>query len=285
MSRACTTCVLAGTKCELIRIDLALLTSGFDFGSSQTPRTPPPIDLPPGLVIPASIRSGLLPAADLSVWEFSSFTIPNAAIVSSTQHPHLGDFFPVNFDPTEITADVNQLKSILPPATPLLSSLYQHAKGLGSDVVAFKCLHLVGPRRSTLCPLWIISFWVSLEDLRPTKTAWHRATTALLERTKITPKERSGDLVRRVIDALGVIPWSGHLSLYTTKAWLTDVQISQLLDLLRSDVLRNGSVLDDDVPEIWLMESIKTAYQNRHRYGTASRDFPRAATYGSVGRV
>ncbi|KAJ6545201.1 hypothetical protein B0H19DRAFT_955927 [Mycena capillaripes] len=253
------------------------------------------MDLQPALLIPPDAKSQLLPANDFSVSDFVSFPLPNAALSSRANQPELGDFFLTN-SARQITTDLTELSSILAPPTSLLSKLYEHAKKLGPESAAFQCLHLTCPWRLTVCPLWIISFGVHVEDLRPAKAKWQRANQALINRTKTTRKSttESTDLIERVFDGLGAIYWSGHvmgfdnleeiahLSLYATKEWFTDVQMSQMLDILRYDVLLNGTILDDDVPEIWMMEHIKDAYRRRNIYATEPDKFPRAHAFGKV---
>ncbi|KAJ7934277.1 hypothetical protein B0H13DRAFT_1591773 [Mycena leptocephala] len=136
---------------------------------------------------------------------------------------------------------------------------------------------------------------MEVEEIRPAKIKWQRATQALLQRAQSKRKQTVPiDLINRVLDGLGAIYWSGnlmgfdnreeitHLSLYATKEWFTDIQVSQMLDLLRRDVLAHGTILHDEVPEIWVMENIKDAYRRRHLYTAEPANFRRAHTFGEV---
>ncbi|KAJ7027039.1 hypothetical protein C8F04DRAFT_1123651 [Mycena alexandri] len=106
----------------------------------------------------------------------------------------------------------------------------------------------------------------------------------------------SSALVPRVCDALQNIYWSGtirgfpahepisSLSLYATQDWFTDVQQSQLIELLQSDVLNYGRALQDEVCDIWMMEFIRAAWREQEKYAQPDtfQQYPRAKAMGAV---
>jgi hypothetical protein len=100
-------------------------------------------------------------------------------------------------------------------------------------------------------------------------------------------------IVQEVLDTLHGVCWSGwiqgfdnktsivDLALYTGRDGFTDTQQSHMLDLLRSDILANDGALEDEIPEIWAMESIKLASKYRHEYNNPERH-QRARTLGNT---
>ncbi|KAJ7229346.1 hypothetical protein C8J57DRAFT_994462, partial [Mycena rebaudengoi] len=104
-------------------------------------------------------------------------------------------------------------------------------------------------------------------------------------------------LVAKICAALQNIYWSGiirgfeypeeiiGLSLYASRDWFTDVQETQMLDLLRSDMLTSGRALQDEIGEIWMMEFIKAAWRERADYVdpvAKPKHFNRARTLGEA---
>ncbi|KAJ7075459.1 hypothetical protein B0H15DRAFT_765216, partial [Mycena belliarum] len=105
------------------------------------------------------------------------------------------------------------------------------------------------------------------------------------------------EMVPTVITALQSIYWSGDvkgfeyrekietLALYGTCEWFTDAQQSQMLDILRSDILTAGHALQDEIGEVWMMSFIKAAWRERATYEdprTSDKDYSRARALGAV---
>ncbi|KAJ7934992.1 hypothetical protein B0H13DRAFT_1591184 [Mycena leptocephala] len=103
-------------------------------------------------------------------------------------------------------------------------------------------------------------------------------------------------MVQRVCNALQSISWAGpilgfsdrepidSLSLYATREWFTNVQQSQMLDHLRTDVLHAGRALEDEICEIWMMEYIRAAWREREKYAESEtlQEYPRAKAIGAA---
>jgi hypothetical protein len=145
-------------------------------------------------------------------------------------------------------------------------------------------VHLPRADSIGLMPLHIIDYWKSAKDLRLAKLRWARAKELLVNRSKINRRNGgSSSLVQRVCDALQSISWAGpilgfsdrepidSLSLYATREWFTDVQQSQMLDHLRTDVLHAGRALEDEICEIWMMEYIRAAWRERRSMQSPKR--------------
>ncbi|KAJ7926601.1 hypothetical protein B0H13DRAFT_2265856 [Mycena leptocephala] len=231
------------------------------------------------LSIPLDIYFELIPPDDLSVWEFAEFPIPRVTLTGKSRKIRAVDFF-VQRSPT-ITSP-REVQSILASPDELVDQLYDHATTLlaspfASQEFAVECLHIPSSMGPIVLAIWSITYWRTTKLLRPAKLKWAAAKERLLQLTK--PKKRQDVEATRIgFDNKTSIV---DLALYTGRDWFTDTQQSHMLDLLRSDILANDGALEDEIPEIWAVESIKLALKYRHEYNNPERH-QRARTLGNT---
>jgi hypothetical protein len=140
-------------------------------------------------------------------------------------------------------------------------------------------------------PLWIITYWTEIINLRGLREPWVRAEAALRKRKK--GSKHSCSLIDETYSALSTLQWSGnihgfdndepinHLAKYAMHQWLTDVHENQMLDILRHELLLDQSSSGIEVESLEFIHYIESAYQQRHleQYGE-SRYFAHACRLG-----
>ena len=238
----------------------------------------------PGLEIPPALQKVLLPNPALSVTQFLQFPFP---IISSTVH--LPSEFFSRHAPT--TDDVSLISKIPVPSGVTVKELQQACKSAASSGnTSVVCPHapLASGKR---VPLWIITYWTEIINLREIREPWVRAEAALRKRKK--GSKHSSSLIDETYTALSILQWSGnihgfdneepinHLAKYATHQWLTDIHENQMLDILRRELLLDQSILGIEVESLKFISYIESAYQQRHleQYGE-SRYYAHARRLG-----
>ncbi|KAJ7687531.1 hypothetical protein B0H17DRAFT_1300752 [Mycena rosella] len=247
--------------------------------------------------IPPDIEAILLPPPNLSVWDFASFEIPRAVLpVGRRTRPAPATFFVKG---AAELLDPEEIRALYTPPDEVVESLYTYATTSLTDpkTIAVQCAHLPANERRKLTPLWIIFYWKRVKELRSVKLKWVQAKETLVQRSRLTRKNASSpNPVQTICDALQSIYWSGtiqgfefaenidSLALYASREWFTDTQQTQMLDLLRSDVLTNGRALQDEICEIYMMEYIRAAWREREAYADPEKkqDYTRVRAMGAV---
>ncbi|CAK5283597.1 unnamed protein product [Mycena citricolor] len=234
----------------------------------------------PHLLIPPGIRSQLLPADKISVWSLVDFDIP--PVSRSCQLPV--EAFMCHEEAAVTSVEI--IRSILPPPDNVVSAICQHIiKGIlnGVDIApTIQCVHL-GPDREVV-PLWITSYWMDLTDVRKSHSRWSRAklviTTALRKSTVTLRPDSRAPLSRQIFDLLSLVSWTENtrgfensgpileLSWYIGRSWFTDAQEGHMLELLRADLLGTGSVFEDEICDVWMINKIRDGFQNSDAYGS-----------------
>jgi hypothetical protein len=87
-------------------------------------------------------------------------------------------------------------------------------------------------------------------------------------------------LVRKVYEALSTVSWTEniqgfsvsipthYLADYTTKEWMTDEHITQMLDLLQQDVIQAGLSKTIEIKSVWFLTMLRKGYEEQEQYMT-----------------
>ena len=240
------------------------------------------------LHIPSALRNEILPNPSLSVFGLLKFTLP---VVSAAAHNHTSDIIQFLSDEEPTVTDSHTLRCIPISSLSTVQSLFAHIK---SESTTFKsrsitCAHLGQKTAARFLPLWIVTYWVEVIDLRGSSgayTLWKEAEHFLHQRRKNLKTHdpiRTRTVVDRVFEKLATIPWAGHirgfgnqkdlfcLSTYASTKWLSDVHMNQLLDLLRISVGRELEGISMAVENTYFWKSVCQAYEQREQ-GTYSVD-------------
>jgi hypothetical protein len=222
--------------------------------------------------IPIELKKLLLPDKNLSILEFLHITIP--PIPLSTKFGKIDDYLAED-DPDPI--DIQQIQRAgLPPAT-VLKSLHMIPAKKFSTIKSIKVPHLPA---SPHFPMWILSYWINLSEVRQLQLRWRNAEAALQKNCEARKGRPSplAPLVTNVYTVLAGLPWNGQLSgcelpnttlsAYMTTEWLSDEHETQMLKLLRQDLLRTALNSEIEVEEIHFISLLCNAYSNRSRYPT-----------------
>jgi hypothetical protein len=251
--------------------------------------SPPPI--PPELIIPNKIQEQLLPDHKLSILEFLEFPLPTISIGHPDSHLP-SSFFSKKF-PT--VTDHNVIQTIPTPSLVTVKALGQAYK----DVSGFKsiaCPHLKKTAAERYLPLWVITYWMEVIELRLTwREPWVHAEKDLRSRDRGWKDGQSKTLIAEVHDALSTLPWHGQvqgfdneepiytLATYATRAWFTDVHVNQILDLLRHTLNLDPTKSKFEVENLHFYRTLEAAYKDRDggRYENA-RYFARPRGLGQA---
>ena len=183
--------------------------------------------LHPALEIPPNLQKVLFPNPALSVTQFLQFPLPP---ISPFSAGHLPAAFFSRHAPT--VDNIGLISKIPVPTAETLEELRQVCKtatSLGSTSVV--CPHTalaIGKH----VPLWIITYWTEVLNLRALREPWVRAETALRKRKK--GRKDSNTLINETYLALSTLQWFGdirgfdndepinNLARYATHEWFSD---------------------------------------------------------------
>jgi hypothetical protein len=223
-------------------------------------------------VIPLPFKHLLLPDKNMSIIEFLRITILPLTIPLSTKFGKIDDYFAKD-DPDPI--DIQQIQQAgLPPAN-ILKSLHMIPTEKFSTIKSIKVPHLPA---SPHFPMWILSYWINLSEVHQLQLQWRDAEAALQKNCEAQKGKPSplAPLVTNVYAVLAGLPWNGQLSgrkipittlsAYMTTEWLSDEHESQMLELLRQDLLRTALNSEVEVEEIHFIPLLCNAYSNRSQY-------------------
>jgi hypothetical protein len=241
--------------------------------------------LHPALDIPAAAQAKLLPCLALSVCELLKFPF---SIVSRTTNTHPKSAYFSGNAPTHL--DASTIQKIPMPCAETVGEL-----GRGCSTSEFLgaksllCAHI--PSAEYYLPLWVITFWTEVIELR-TKwlEPWVHAEDALRRRKTVWRRQTDPNvthtLVGEVMDVLSILPWSGdvrgfdnaepvyHLATYATREWFSCVHQNQMLDILRRDLMLDPQYSKIRIENLSFTAVLKTAHKTRNsgEYGN-SRHF------------
>jgi hypothetical protein len=210
----------------------------------------------PSLEIPANVQAEAFPDATLSVLDFLQFSLP---IISGAASRHNASEFFSNEQPT--TQDIKTIQKIpIPPANTLALLVTGCKAAVLSGARSVKCPHAPSASAQSL-PMWIIPYWAEILELRTTsRKAWVQAEEFIRRRKKVWKRSAEGGstdaIMQEAYDMLSCLPWSGNihgfdemeplytLATYASHQWLTTTHENQILDLLRRDLLLQGSKVE-----------------------------------------
>jgi hypothetical protein len=149
----------------------------------------------------------------------------------------------------------------------------------GMKYQSIQCPH-VGTADGKRYPLWVISYWVKLIPICRICQKWVKADESLQKQSKPHHRIPASDpgLIHNIYNALSCMPWgrnirgfstsvgTKYLATYATTEWLSDEHITQMLDLLRCDVIREGLSLSIEVESIWFIPKLMEGYGDQEKY-------------------
>ena len=196
--------------------------------------------------IPVEARKYLLPHCNMSVTEFLKFSLPMLQLSTTftTSNQYLS--------PSEPNAmDIEDIRQLRTPPAPIIESL---VKAMDPSIhQSVHCPHM-GTTDGKKYPLWVIQYWAELIPIRTIHQKWVNADESLQKQNESRKGVSASDptLICKVYNALSCVSWTGniqgfsiaipthYLADYATKEWMTDEHITQMLDLLQQDVIREG---------------------------------------------
>lgn len=195
--------------------------------------------------IPIELKKILMAKEQLSITEFLQLSMPPDSPPSFINiNSYLSTDMPDSMEPIHFTL----LQSIAIPLKEILDAF----KALPDKKIKtshFESICIPYLSTSLRFPLWIMTYWVSLSEVRKSQMRWKTANKALQQTISYSLSKLPIRLVPSLINvqqALSKIPWSTYLRGFpgdpsvetlTTymipNEWLTDVHEAQLLELLR----------------------------------------------------
>lgn len=182
--------------------------------------------------IPPDILSQLLPDNSLSVHDFLKLPV---LIISPTNPTELK--LSIGAPTTDDTSTILSLP--IPPESFVLQLTTRINQSLHQSVAYPYIPSAQGER----FPVWILMYWKAIYHILTARRRWEAARVGLEELAPAAAR-----LVEQVHDALGCIPWSGHLNgfkfrssidtlaHYATDKWLGDEHETQLMELLEQEL-------------------------------------------------
>jgi hypothetical protein len=198
-------------------------------------------DLPPRIkraakqdfLIPRAIRAKVLPSPGISVQDVLAFTLPNQVIAVSNISP--AGYFSRNVPDAASEASVARLRRLPVPHTFVVKKLVdlQHQAWL-DGFQSVRYVHL-SDAVTTHFPLWLVSFWDAVVDLRknvyaPWSTAREWLNAEIRQNRSVERHELAGDA--KVL--LAALPWDSEVVKdmwrYLGTQWTTSSQQNNMLD-------------------------------------------------------
>ncbi|TFK16527.1 hypothetical protein FA15DRAFT_662084 [Coprinopsis marcescibilis] len=248
------------------------------------------------LIIPPDIASTLLPPDTLSVSEFLNYSIPPQILLSEYS---IADFLS-NQDPSAV--DVSEMQHLPMPPKSIVRQIHQH---ISEGSIHYRSI--ISPyvsNNTTRYPLWIVIYWLQLEDISTKQKFWSKLQTESEKQLK-RQKNQSAEtksLLRKAHNHLQALPWTGPLhgvrgetsidkiTIYLTKEWLADDHIHHILELINRE-LEATMMPNMDKPRFIIQESthfltlMGQAQENPSTYHTTSYDWLRHLGESLVGAV
>ena len=230
-------------------------------------------------LIPPTLRDKVLPRPTISVISLLRFSLPTIAAA-------VGDVDTPQFICTQQPATTDDPSIICKIPTPgpdsvrkLVEEVHRFTESNVPDIeVSIAPIHVPHKKRLQL-PLWIVTYWMEVIRLRTKDGAyarWLQAEEWLHQRRQAwhpsVPKT-THRLVDQALTALATLPYSCPLSgfsnaeltsslvTYTSHAWLSDVHENQLLDMLRTNLLRRPKDLFVVVGNTYIWKHFESAFR------------------------
>lgn len=230
----------------------------------------------PLLEIPPQIQRQVFPDTSLSVLDFLKFPLP---IISGAAPQHTASQFFSNCTPT--MEDVIIIQKIpIPPAKTVADLVVESKAAVLSGARSVKCQHAPSASQQNL-PVWVIPYWAEVLELRSTfRKAWLQAEEFIRLRKKVWKKTVAGDsrestdeTMQQAYDMLSCLRWFGNIrgfdheeplykvATYASRMWLSTMHEDQILDLLRRDLLFQGS--QAEIANMAFFKKLREAYNCR----------------------
>ncbi|KAJ7050612.1 hypothetical protein C8F01DRAFT_1344185 [Mycena amicta] len=187
------------------------------------------------LRLPQAFTERLFPDNRASVKDFLAFPLP--AQRASTHFTDAESYL-VSSPPTHADIDISTLT--MPPDAVLRTLMVALAAADESDAYdSVACPHIPG-NKSTY-PLYLVSYWVELIDVRDTRRQWEAAHKALTKQLETAPGNVAAQTAHTKMLAL---PWGGSLAgfdervglpalaRFCTRDWLQTTHINLMLELV-----------------------------------------------------
>lgn len=230
-------------------------------------------------IVPQEFYAQILPSPKLPVLKLIQFHLP--LLLPSRTFPATNDFF--DTQPPN-TSDIAKIQALPSPPQSVVDALKKnllHTISAGNRSIT--PAHSIS---SGTYPLWIITYWDSVFDVRLAQGAWVRAEQNLHELSRkwaAKGKKESANLVEQVFDSLAVLQWGQDLcgfssngtdnleilTAYTSNTWLKGEHAGQMLDLLKTKVQLDRHSTTE-IASTWFCEKIKLAYEAPETYTTNS---------------
>jgi len=235
-------------------------------------------NLKEALVIPHEVEPLLLPNPQLSILELLKYWLPLIATTTSKTQ----EFFNNN---TPMKKSAQAIVLIPSPSQATVIALQnQLLEATTKGIRSIWCPHVPHLKNETY-PLWIVTYWASVDVIRPIRDAWQAAEHYLAEQKqdwKVKKNAEGVEVVNRIFAALSTLRWSDKLrgfmsnagrdldklSYYASNKWLTDEHANQMLDLLRRDLDRRV-LLEIFVGSSWFFAKLRQAFEAKEMYRTA----------------
>ena len=226
--------------------------------------------------IPIKLKEILMPNEHLSIAEFLQLPMPADSPPSFINvDNYLSTDMPNSMEPIHITL----LQSVAVPPEKVLYE-FEAIPDEKIKTSHFKSICIPYLSTSLRFPLWIMTYWRSLSELRKSQLQWKTAYEAL-EQT-ISHSHLPIPLMASLINAqqaLSNIPrnrslqgFPGNPSVETLATymipneWLTDEHEAQLLELLKQDLQEMPQKAGTNIEDVFFMSLICNAYKERGDY-------------------
>jgi hypothetical protein len=226
--------------------------------------------------IPVDACKHLLPHHNMSVIEFMKFSLPMPQLNTTFTNPNQ---YLSPIGPNII--DIQDIQHLRTPPTPIVESL---VKAIVDPSVhrSVQCPHM-GTTDGKKYPLWVIRYWAELIPIRTVHQKWANADESLrMQNQSQEGVSGASDpaLVHKVYEALSTVSWTEniqgfsvsipthYLADYTTKEWMTDEHITQMLDLLQQDVIQAGLSKTIEIKSVWFLTMLRKGYEEQEQYMT-----------------
>ncbi|KAJ7106623.1 hypothetical protein C8R44DRAFT_596258, partial [Mycena epipterygia] len=187
----------------------------------------------------------ILPDDSISIYALLDFNLPRPTLVARGTTNR--DLFFSKYAPDTVDASmILRLRHLDLPAIPVIRQLFQDKNQAWLDgFTSVKYAHISGDG-VTHFPLWVISFWNDVIDIRlQVRKPWTDARDWLKKQME---HKKNPDIRRHAADVsrlLGILPWKGKkrglsdsepihtLWRYFGVQWLSSSDIDDVLELLR----------------------------------------------------
>ncbi|KAF8193422.1 hypothetical protein BJ912DRAFT_241100 [Pholiota molesta] len=232
------------------------------------------------MAIPHQIQEELFPSPHLSILGLLQYQLP---LIAKTLPPDTTctSFFHNDLPTMETAASISQILS--PPINFVQLLQRELPKAIKRGCRSLQCPHSMSTLGNTY-PLWVIEYWLRIDDVRCFRDAWCIAEGNLQEKARRwngKGKLEARNLVYRILDGLSTMEWSNRLAgfssnateslailtAYTSNAWFRDEHANQMLELLQKQLAR-AHISSVEIASTWLYETISKGFE-KDEYLTA----------------